>query len=104
MTGDAGAGADTARPATAPLVVAFVALVALTARELCRHRAGGRARGTHHRAGRAADGEGRPGAVVLHARAGEPARVVADAARDRALAAGVAVVLMLETVFRVNVH
>ena len=48
-----------------------------------RGRDGRRAGRPHHGAGGAADGEGRPGAVVLHAGAREPARGASDPARDR---------------------
>ncbi len=104
MTGDAGAGADPARPATARLVAAFVALVALTSAELwvVVGLEAGRAARITALGGLLMAKVGLVLSFFMRARASRRASWLALVAL--AAAAGFAVVLMLEMVFRVNVN
>jgi len=103
MTGDTGAGGDTARPATARLVAAFVALVALTSAELwVIGLPAGRAARITALAGLLMAKVGLVLSFFMRARASRRASWLALTAI--VAAAGFAVVLMLEMVFRVNVN
>ena len=96
-------GADTARPGTAPLVTAFLALVAMTTCELLVvGMAVGRAARITALAGLLMAKVGLVLSFFMRARASRRASWLALVSIGAA--AGFAVVLMLEMVFRVNVH
>ena len=103
MTGDTNAGADPARPATAQLVAAFVALVALTSAELwVVGLEAERAARITALGGLLMAKVGLVLSFFMRARASRRASWLALVAIGAA--AGFAVVLMLEMVFRVNVN
>jgi hypothetical protein len=103
MTGAAGTHADTARPGTVPLVLAFVALVAMTSCELMVvGLAVGRAARITALAGLLMAKVGLVLSFFMRARASQRASWLVLVSIGAA--AGFAVVLMLEMMFRVNVH
>jgi hypothetical protein len=103
LTGRDGTASDTARPRTAALLAAFVALIAMTSCELVVvGLAAGRAARITALAGLLMAKVGLVLSFFMRARASRQSSWLALVAIG--MAVGFAVVLMLEMVFRVNVH